>query len=142
MALICDTGPLYALMDRDDDDHDVCTQLLERPTERLVIPAPVVVEVEWLTSARLGAKAVDQFLGAVEAGEFDVEELGSRDYARIRTLCRTYADLGLGLVDASVVAVAERLGESRIVTLDRRHFGVVRPQHGGAFELLPSEAGP
>lgn len=56
--------------------------------------------------------------------------------ARIAQLVDTYADLGLGGVDASLVAVAERLGVLQIATLDRRHFTVVRPSQTEAFELL------
>jgi hypothetical protein len=49
-----------------------------------------------------------------------------------------YADVGLRFVDAAVIAIAERTGERTIATLDRRHFGVVRPRHTAAFELLPT----
>ncbi|GDY33122.1 hypothetical protein GTS_47550 [Gandjariella thermophila] len=56
---------------------------------------------------------------------------------RMAQLVKTYADLPLGAVDASVITVAERLGISRVATLDRRHFTVVRPKHVPALELLP-----
>jgi predicted nucleic acid-binding protein len=66
-----------------------------------------------------------------------VEPLNAEDYARIRLLLRQYADLPLGLVDASVVAVCERLGERKVATLDHRHFGVIRPAHTRSLRLLP-----
>ena len=59
------------------------------------------------------------------------------DWLRIAQLVWRYRDLPLGTVDASVVAASEWLGEHRLATLDRRHFGVVRPMHADAFELLP-----
>lgn len=59
------------------------------------------------------------------------------DWARAVELIDTYADLGLGVVDASLIAVAERLGITTVASLDRRHFSVVRPDHCAAFELIP-----
>ncbi len=140
MALICDTGPVYAALDRSDRDHDACASLLEQAEEPLVVPAPVVVEVEWLATSRLGAGPFDAFLGDVEDGAIDVEELSGEDYRRIRELCRRYGDLSLGFVDAAIVAVAERYGENKLATLDIRHFSVVRPAHTRAFTLLPGGA--
>jgi predicted nucleic acid-binding protein len=64
-------------------------------------------------------------------------DLRPSDWTRTADLVRTYADLPLGVVDASVMAIAERLGSTRIATLDHRHFSVVRPAHATAFELLP-----
>lgn len=60
------------------------------------------------------------------------------DWNRIGELLDKYADLGLGIVDASVVAACERLGETELATLDRRHFSVVRPRHCTALTLLPA----
>jgi uncharacterized protein len=137
VALVCDTGPLYAAMDRSDPAHNVCAALLGEAAEPLVVPAPVVVEVDWLAGRRLSPAAFDAFLSSVEDGSVLVEELTAGDYARIRRLCRRYDDVPLGLVDASVITVAERLGERKLVTLDRRHFSVVRPRHVRAFTLLP-----
>lgn len=137
MALICDTGPLYGAIDRKDASHHECARLLAASEEPLVVPAPVLVELEWLVSDRIGEKAFDAFLEDVEQGRVEIEALTSADYVRIRALCLKYEDLPLGLVDASVVAVAERLGEAKLATLDRRHFGVIRPRHVRAFTLLP-----
>lgn len=66
-----------------------------------------------------------------------IEPLTAQDYARIRVLLRHYADLPLGLVDASVVAICERLGERKVATLDHRHFRAVRPAHTASLRLLP-----
>ena len=135
--LICDTGVLYAAIDADDADHARCRRLLSGAQDRLLVPAPVVVELDWLLSSRLGQAAVDALLADVESGALEVTELTPADYSRVRDLGQQYADLHLGLVDASVVAVAERLACPDIATLDRRHFSVVRPATGGQFRLLP-----
>ncbi|MGH9022933.1 MAG: PIN domain-containing protein, partial [Acidimicrobiia bacterium] len=64
-------------------------------------------------------------------------DLTTEDWARVVALVDRYADLPLGLVDAAVIAIAERHGATRIATLDHRDFSVVRPRHVDAFELLP-----
>ena len=137
MALIIDTGPLFASMDRSDPDHIACRELLESAEEAIVVPAPVIVEVEWLATARLGPLAFDRVLESIADGGLVVRDLELADWARVRTLCRTYADLPLGLVDASVIVTAERLGERTVASLDTRHFTVVRPSHVPALVLVP-----
>lgn len=87
--------------------------------------------------ARGNTRAVDVLLESVLDGTVLVVDLELGDYARARRLVAKYADLALSFVDASIVAVAERLGEATIATLDRRHFSAVRPQHVAAFTLLP-----
>jgi len=103
----------------------------------LGVTVPVIVESSWLIESRLGAAAEGRFLQAVSAGEIERLDLTGEDWSRVAELVEGYADLGLGLVDASVIAVAERIGVTQIATLDRRHFSVVRPVHVGAFDLLP-----
>lgn len=85
----------------------------------------------------VGPVAEAAFVSSVAAGDLGVEELGTDDYRRCAELIEQYADLGLGLVDASVVALAERLNISTVATLNERDFRVVRPNHCGAFELVP-----
>jgi predicted nucleic acid-binding protein len=70
-------------------------------------------------------------------GAYRVENLVLADYRRVRELCDRYADADVGFVDAAVLAVAERLGETTLATLDR-HFGLLRPRHVDALQLLPA----
>lgn len=138
MALILDTGPLYAALDRHDADHAACRQLLEETQEPLVIPAPVLVEIDYLIDRSLSPGVLVSLLADIEDGAFDVAELVAADYGRIRDLCDRYADANIGFVDAAVLAVVERLGEPKLATLDHRHFGVLRPRHVDALELIPA----
>jgi uncharacterized protein len=137
VALILDTGPLYAALDRSDADHAACRLLLETASEPLVIPAPVLVEVEYWTQRRLSTGAWLALLDDIDAGAFLVEDLVAADYRRVRELCDRYADADIGFVDAAVLAVTERLAEPKLATLDRRHFGALRPRHVDALVLLP-----
>ncbi len=98
----------------------------------------MIAEVCYLLSERAGPGAEVQFLRAFGAGELRLADLTPADVDRMAELTERYADLGLGGTDASVVAIAERLGIDRIATLDRRHFSVVRPRHIEAFQLLPA----
>jgi predicted nucleic acid-binding protein len=98
---------------------------------------PAVTEVAYLLATRLGAEPEVRFLGDLAGGVFALEHVEPRDWERIAELVWRYRDLPLGTVDASVVAVAERLEVADVATLDRRHFGVVRPHHADAFTLLP-----
>lgn len=89
-----------------------------------------------MIATRVGTSAEVRFLGSLAAGELIVEHVTAADWLRIAELASKYHDLALGTVDASVVAIAERLGITTLVTLDE-HFRVVRPAHVEAFEILP-----
>lgn len=91
----------------------------------------------YLLATRLGVEPEVRFLGDLVGGAFAIDQVPAGDWLRIATLVARYRDLPLGTVDASVVAAAERLAIAEVATLDRRHFGVVRPDHVEAFTLLP-----
>lgn len=102
-----------------------------------MIPAPVLVEVDYWIHQRLHAGALVALLADIESGAYVVADLEPRDYARVRELCDRYADADIGFVDAAVLAIVERLDEPKLATLDRRHFSVLRPRHRESIELLP-----
>lgn len=95
-----------------------------------------MAEAGWLIEPQLGPASEAAFYRSIAAGDLTVDH-STADWARVAELVEGYADLGLGGVDASVVAIAERLDVRQIVTLDRRDFTVVRPRHVTAFELVP-----
>lgn len=101
----------------------------------LLAPVTVIPEAAYLIHKRLGATAEMQFCESVAAGEIALENLIPRDLARSVELLQSYPFLGL--VDATVVAIAERLKLRALVTTDRRDFARVRPAHLAAFQLLP-----
>jgi predicted nucleic acid-binding protein len=137
VALILDTGPLYASLDRSDADHAACRRLIETIDEPLLIPAPVLVEVDYWIHTRLHPGVLVAPLDDILAGAYRVEELQLEDHRRIRELCDRYADADIGLVDAAVLAVVERLDGPKLATLDHRHFALMRPRHVEALRLLP-----
>ncbi|MHB8533630.1 MAG: type II toxin-antitoxin system VapC family toxin [Solirubrobacteraceae bacterium] len=137
MALILDTGPLYASLDRRDGDHARCRRLIETCSEALVIPSPVLPELDYLVSDRMGTGPMLALLSDIERSAYLVMDLAAEDYRRVRELVDQYADQAIGFVDAAVLAITERLGEPKLATLDRRHFAVLRPRHVDALELLP-----
>jgi predicted nucleic acid-binding protein len=137
MALVIDTGVLYAAMDRDDRAHEGCRRLLEMTREPLVLPSPILPEVDYWVAKHLGPGPMIALLRDIESGAFRVEDLRSNDYSRIAQILDKYDDLEVGFVDAAVLAVTERLGEHKLATLDHRHFAVLRPRHVEALDLLP-----
>ncbi len=141
MALVLDTGPLYAALDRRDAHHQSARTLLQATRERLVIPAPVLVEVDYLLTRRKRPDGMIHLLDDITAGAYSIEELQYDDYERIATICERYADANVGFVDAAVLSIVERLREPKLATLDHRHFGLLQPRHVKALELLP-HAGP
>lgn len=137
MALVIDTGPLLAGLDAADPDHARCASLIATAREDLVVPALVLAELDYWCQKRLGAHVWDTFLDDVLSGVYRVESPTSDDLARCRELQSQYVDPALGVVDASALALVERLREHKLATLDHRHFAVVRPAHVDALELLP-----
>lgn len=135
--IVVDTGVLFAGVDRDDPRHADCAAVLEAHAGSLAAPVPVVVEAAWLVESRVGPAAEARFLRSVNAGEVERIELTDADRDRVVELVETYADLRLGTVDASLVAVGERMGITTIATLNQRGFRVVRPRRTEAFDLVP-----
>lgn len=135
MALILDTGPLVALIDRSDPDHDRCRELINSATEGRLVPICALVEIEYQLRPWTGGFA--GLMADVDAGRIDVHVPDHDELKRATALIAEYADLPLGLVDASVIACVERFREPKVATLDRRHFTIVRPAHIDHLQLLP-----
>jgi uncharacterized protein len=137
VALILDTGPLLAALDAADPDHERCAGLITGAHEDLVVPLLVLAELDYWCHKRLGAAVWLAFLDDVLSGAYRPEAPSSRDLMRCRELQASYFDLALGVTDASVVALAERLSEPKVASLDHRRFSAVRPSHTEALLLLP-----
>jgi uncharacterized protein len=137
VALILDTGPIVAYLDSSDPDRPRCRRLIEETKELRIIPAPVLVEVDYFAAVRAHPRVMVSFLNDIVNDSFRVEELAPSDYERVRDLCESYADSDIGFVDAAVLAVVERLNEPKVATLDHRHFRMLRPRHVESLILLP-----
>ena len=136
-TVVADTGALYALIDRSDAWHARVVAWWERNRQPVVVPVSVLPEVTYLLQTRIGADAELAFVRAVAAGEFTIEALEPHDLDRVAEVMDAYADFPLGFVDASIVAIAERLETREVLTTDRRHFSAVRPRHARGFQLVP-----
>jgi uncharacterized protein len=136
-VIVVDSGVLIAAADVDDNHHQSCARLIAERGSEFLVPATVVVEVCWMLGRHVSVILEADLLDAIAEGELRLEDLERNDYARTSELVTIYADLPLGMVDASVVAVAERLDVREVATIDHRHFSVVRPRHVDAFTLLP-----
>jgi predicted nucleic acid-binding protein len=135
VALIVDTGPLVALLDATDPDHERCEELLQGTDEPRVVPVCVLVEVEYMVRPWPGAFRA--LVADFDSGALDLLDLPLRWLARAGELLDRYRELPLGLVDATVIAATEMLEEPKLATLDHRHFSVVRPDHVSGLTLLP-----
>jgi uncharacterized protein len=135
MAILVDTGILYALSDEDDAWHERAVAWIDEASELLIVPSTVIPEVTYLLHTRLGAAVELKFVTSLAAGELDVEDVRRQDLTRCGEVMRRYTDLGF--VDASIVTMAERLKSSTLATTDRRHFSKVAPKHVRRLDLLP-----
>ena len=139
MALIADSGGIYALYDASDRNHKPIRRAVEAETGALILPSPVLGEIDYLLRTRLGLEAELRFLEGIANGAFTIEQFTREDSIRCRALLTKYHELDLGLADASVMAIAERLGVRRILTVDERDFRTVRSHDGRAFILVPTD---
>jgi predicted nucleic acid-binding protein len=135
--ILVDTSCLYALVDASTREHPAVARIVRTSARHLILPTPVLPELCYLIHSRLGHTVMRRFLKELAAGEPRLESIQQTDLQRIVALLDRYADAHLDFTDAAIIVVAERLGVTRILTLDRRDFSIVRPRHCDFFELLP-----
>jgi predicted nucleic acid-binding protein len=131
--ITCDTSALLTLFNRRDRDYARVRAAAENVGSPYIVPAATLGEVGHFIEARMTLRVLDAFLADLETGRFTLDA-GTTDFERVRHLVQRYADLSLGLVDAAVIACAERHG-GLVPTLDRRHFDVVAGE--GTIAILP-----
>lgn len=136
---VADTGAVVALLDRDDQHHATMKELFEDDEGGWVLPWAILPEVDYLVATQLGSRVHDAWLADLASGAFIVEWGEERDLERATRLHARHRALRLGLVDAVVISVAERLFADAVATLDLRHFGAVKI--AGTPKLLPRDAG-
>lgn len=136
--ILGDSSGVIALIVLRDRGHRRVREFLASNREPMVIPSPAVTEVSYMVEKYAGPGAEARFLRDVGHGRLAVEDPIAADYLRAADLVERYADFPLGTVDALIVAMAERMGVTTLLTLDRRHFGAVRPRHCESFTLVPA----
>jgi hypothetical protein len=136
-VIIADTSGLLALYNRSEPAHEPVVEVVRVRSLPLVVSPFVVAELDYLLATRVGADIVIAVLRELSGGAYVIPEIGSRDLAAATDIVERYRDQDIGVTDASLVVLAERYGTKTILTLDRRHFQVVRPLSGGRFDLLP-----
>jgi uncharacterized protein len=134
-ALVCDTGPLLAVLNDRDKHHAASVALFDGA---LIVPSLIVTEVCYLAQTQVGPQAEARFLDSIVARELTIEHPTEQDWSRIAQLVRQYAGFPLGVADASVITIAERLGVTQLASIDHRHMRAVKPAHCDGFELLPA----
>ncbi len=135
MSVLLDTGIVYAYYDRSDDWHTRATALVQSEARGLILPAPVIPQVDYLLGRRLGPSARRTFTRGIVEGHYFVADLPRQGYARAAAIDEQFADLDLGFVDAAIVALGEAMKVPRIATTNRRHFDPLAARF--RLELLP-----
>jgi uncharacterized protein len=135
--VIVDTSALLAFFDRTEPQHDSTVTVMTAERGPLVVSPYVVAELGYLVATRLGVETELAVLRELAGGAWELASLDNDDVLRAASVIEKYPDQAIGLADASIVVLADRYGTRRIATLDRRHFGVLRPLPGGRFTVVP-----
>ena len=133
--MLVDAGPLVALLDRGDPEHEPCVAALKAIRDPLVTVWPAFAEAMYLLGRSWpGQKAL---WSRLETGALAVAPLDETDAPRMREMMEKYRDLPMDLADAALVRVAERESLTEIFTLDRKHFSIYRPGRRRRFSIVP-----
>ena len=135
--IIADTSGLLALFNRREPRHADVVQAIGTHPGHLVVSPYVVAELDYLAATRLGVTAGLAILRELGSGAYEHPGLANEDLLACADLIEKYRDQEIGATDASLVVLARRYRTKTVLTLDRRHFGVIRPLDGGRFKLLP-----
>ena len=137
--IVLDTSGLLAAIDADQRMHaDASAALLAAPSP-LVLSPFVLAELDYLLAARVATRAQVAFLDEVAAGAYTLAPFAAADVREARQVMNRYADLQLGLADASIVVLARRYETRDVLTLDERHFRAVRGHRGRPSRLWPAD---
>ena len=134
--ILMDTGPIVALFDRDDQYHSICVEVLKEIRDSLVTTWPVLTECFYLLN--FSWQVQDDLWTFLERGGAEIYALERENRMRCRELMKQYQDLAMDLADASLVALGEDTGISKIFTLDQKDFSIYRLKNRKRFRLLPS----
>lgn len=139
MTLV-DTSGLLSAIDRSQRRHEACASVVATARGPLLLSPFVLAELDDLLATSVGVSAQSALLEEVERGVYRLEPFGAGDIALARTVIQRYADLNVGLADASIVVLAKRHRTRDVLTLDERHFRAMRTLDGRPFRLLPADS--
>ncbi len=137
--VILATSGVYAFKDESADEHSAVRQAVESDPGPFILSPFVLAELDYLASERLGQQVERELLEDVASGAYELAEFSPDDVVTAMELIDRYADLKLGLADASVAVLAARHRTTRLLSLDERDFRPMRPLYGTAFTLLPAD---
>ncbi|HEY7822845.1 MAG TPA: PIN domain-containing protein [Acidimicrobiia bacterium] len=135
--VIVDTSGLLAFFNRNEPLHHEVVAAVDEAQDLVVSPY-VVAEVDYLVATRHGVGAELEILDELSGGAWMLADFEKGDIREARAVVARYRDQDIGLADASLVILAHRFRTRKVLTLDRRHFDVIRPIDGGRFTLLPA----
>ena len=135
--IIADSGPVVALLIPSDQHHAAVSHYFSSVTEPIWLPTVTLAEISHFLLDRSTPQVEARFLRSLVGFSIELIDPLEADYLRAADLVEQYADFPLGTVDATIVAIAERLDVAILLTLDRRHFGAIRPAHRPSFEIVP-----
>ncbi len=133
--IVADTSGLLALFNKREPTHEQVVEYVNEQIQPLIVSPFVIAELDYLVSTRLGAEAELIVLRELAGGAYDLPTLSAEDLALCSDVVENYKDQSIGVADASLVVLADRYRTKSVLTLDRRHFDVLRPLAGGRFEL-------
>jgi predicted nucleic acid-binding protein len=126
--IVVDTGPLVALFDPKDNQHQRCRNVLKGIREPISTTIPVLTEAFHMLDP--GSTGSDRLRDFVNNGGLSVWFFDATALTRAFELMQVYADHPMDLADASLIVAAELIGTRRVFTLDRRHFATYRVRRG------------
>lgn len=135
--IVADTSGLLALFNEREPAHEAVAAIVEGEPQPLIVSPYVVAELDYLVATRFGVDAELAVLAELAGGAYDLTAMSADDVDTCRSVIERYHDQEIGVVDASLVALADRYRTKTVLTLDHRHFDVVRPVSGGRFKVLP-----
>jgi predicted nucleic acid-binding protein len=138
-VIVLDTSGLLSVLDDRQPLHAACASVVAHARPPLILSPFVLAELDYLVAQVAGQAAELIVLEDVARGAYQLEPFDAANVAAARTVIERYADLRLGLADASIAVLAERYGCLDVLTLDQRHFRSIRGPKGTPFRLLPDD---
>ena len=135
--IIADTSGLIAFFSESGPQHEAVVAWVDAHDPVMVGSPYVLAEVDYLVATRKGVDAELAVLAELSGGAYELAGMDGPAVAAARRVVERYRDLGVGLADASIAVLAQRYRTRTVLTLDRKHFSVMRPLDGGTFRIVP-----